>query len=74
MISPRAYEILDEWVRESLPELINNVLSLPPGDEKERAKRALQNKKDSLQNKHLRRNLYAICRSLKILAPTNKNW
>ncbi len=74
IISPRAYEILDEWVRESLPELINNVLSLPSGDERDRARRALQNKRDSLQNKHLKRNLYAICRSLKIVASPNKNW
>jgi len=73
-ISPRAYAVLEGWIRESIPELINNVLSLPPGDEKDRARRKLGNKMDTLTDKNLKKNLYSICRSLKILAPVNKNW
>ncbi len=63
----KAYNILDGWVRESLPDLLNNVLSLPPGTEKDQAKRTLKHKMESLYDKNLRRNLYSICRSLKIL-------
>ena len=67
MIPPKAYNILDGWVREGLPELINNVLSLAPGAERDQAKRVLKNKMDSLLDKNLKRNLYSVCRSLKIL-------
>ncbi len=74
IISPRAYGILDGWIRESIPELINNVLSLSPGSERDQARRALQNKGDTLTDKNLKKNLYSICRSLRILAPSNKNW
>ena len=37
-LPPKVYNILDGWVRESLPELFNKVLSLQPGDEKDKAK------------------------------------
>jgi len=74
VISPKAYAVLDGWIRQSIPELINNILSLPPGEERDRAKRALQFKMDTLVDKNLKKNLYSICRSLKILAPLNKNW
>jgi hypothetical protein len=66
-IPPKVYGILDGWVRESLPELLNNVLSLPSGSEKEQAKRVLKQRMDTLYDKNLKRNLYSICRSLKIL-------
>ena len=66
-IPPKVYEVLDGWVRESLPELINKVLSLEPGDDRDVAKRTLQHKMDTLTNKALKRNLYSVCRSLKIL-------
>lgn len=66
-IPPKVYAILDGWVRESLPELLNNVLSLPAGDEKEQAKRVLRHRMDTLYDKNLKRNLYSVCRSLKIL-------
>ncbi len=66
-IAPRVYAILDGWIRESLSELFNNVLSLPAGDEKDKAKRLLNHKRDSLYDKNLKRNMYAVCRSLKIL-------
>lgn len=66
-ISPKVYSILDGWIRESLPELLNNVLSLPDGPEKEEAKRTLKQKREALIEKDLRRNLYSVCRSLKIL-------
>ncbi len=72
-ISPKAYAVLDGWIRESIPELINNVLSLPPGEERDKAKRTLGNKMDTLE-KNLKKNLYSVCRSLRILAPVNKNW
>ncbi len=68
MISPRSYAIFDGWVREELPELINNVLSLTPGAERDAAKRTLKQKMDTLLDKDLRRNLYSIARSLKILS------
>ena len=66
-IPPKVYDILDGWVRESLPELLNNVLSLPSGSEKEQAKRVLKQRMDTLYDKNLKRNLYSICRSLKLL-------
>ncbi len=74
VISPKAYAILEGWIRQSIPELINNIISLPPGDERDHAKRTLGNKMDALTDKNLKKNLYSICRSLKILAPVNKNW
>lgn len=68
MISPKSYAIFDAWIREEIPELINNVLSLPPGAERDTAKRTLLQKKDTLLDKDLKKNLYSICRSLKILS------
>jgi len=73
-IPSKAYAVLEGWIRQSLPELINNVLSLPPGQERDRAKQKLGNKMDTLTDKNLKKNLYSICRSLKILASVNKNW
>lgn len=67
LISPRVYSILDGWIRESLSELINNVLSLPENNEKEKAKYVLKQRMDTLYDKNLKRNLYSVCRSLKIL-------
>jgi len=74
MISPKAYAVLEGWIRESIPELINNVLSLTPGSERDRARQKLGNKMDTITDKNLKKNLYSICRSLRILAPVNKNW
>ena len=67
MISPKSYAIFDGWVRESISELLNNVLSLPSGSERDQAKRVLKNRMDTLLDKDLKKNLYSICRSLKIL-------
>ena len=67
MIPPKVYQLLDGWVRESLSELVNNVLSLPDGSEKDQAKRILKQKMDSLIDKNLKRTLYSVCRSLKVL-------
>ncbi len=67
LIPPRVYAMVDGWIRESLPELVNNVLSLPDGPEKDQAKRVLRQKTDSLVDKNLKRTLYSISRSLKIL-------
>lgn len=66
-IPPKVYSVLDGWIRESLPELLNNVLSLPNGSEKDKAKRILKQRMDTLYDKTLKRHLYSICRSLKIL-------
>ena len=63
----RVYATLDGWIRESLSELINNVLSLPSGSERDQAKIVLKQRMDTLFDKQLKRTLYAICRSLKIL-------
>ncbi len=67
ILPPKVYTMLDGWVRESLPEFINTVLSLPPGSERDEAKRVLKQKMDSLVDKNLKRTLYSVCRSLKIL-------
>ena len=66
-LPPKVYNILDGWVRESLPELFNNVLSLPHGDEKDKAKGILNQRRDALFDKNLKRHVYAVCRSLRIL-------
>jgi len=67
IIPPQVYEMMDGWIRESLSEFLNNVLSLPPGSEKDEAKRVLKTRMDSLVDKNLRRTLYSVCRSLHIL-------
>jgi len=67
LIPPKVYGILDGWIRESLPEFINNVLSLAPGPERDEAKRVLRHRMDTLVDKNLKRTLYSVCRSLKIL-------
>jgi len=67
ILPPKIYSMLDGWIRESLPEFINTVLSLPPGSERDEAKRVLKNRKDTLTDPTLKRTLYAVCRSLKIL-------
>lgn len=66
-ISPKLYSILDGWIRESLSELLNNVLSLPEGQDREQAKRLLKQRMETLYDKNLKQNLYSVCRSLKIL-------
>ncbi len=58
--------MLDGWVRESLSEFLNNVLSLPRGAERDEAKRVLKIRMDALMDHNLRRTLYSVCRSLKI--------
>jgi len=63
----RVYATLEGWIRESLSELVNNVLSLPPGSERDEAKRILKQRMDTLFDKPLKRTLYSVCRSLKIL-------
>ncbi len=67
LIPPQVYTMLDGWIRESLPEFFNNVLSLPLGSERDEAKRVLKNRMDTLIDKNLKRTLYSVCRSLKIL-------
>ena len=67
IIPPKIYLMLDGWIREFLPEIINKVLSLPPGPERDDAKRILRHRMDTLTDKNLRRTLYSVCRSLKIL-------
>lgn len=67
ILPPKIYAMLDGWIRESLPEFLNKVLSLPQGAERDEAKRVLRNRMDTLIDKNLKRTLYAVCRSLKIL-------
>ncbi len=67
LIPPQVYSMLDGWIRESLSEFLNNVLSLPLNSEREEAKRILKHKMESLVDKNLKRSLYSVCRSLKIL-------
>ena len=67
IISKKVFTILDGWIRESLSELINNVLSLPEGSDKDHAKRILQQRMENLYDKNLKSNLYSVCRSMKIL-------
>jgi hypothetical protein len=66
-ISKKVFTVFDGWIRESLSELINNVLSLPEGTDQDHAKRILKQKMENLYDKDLKRNLYSVCRSLKIL-------
>ena len=67
LIPPRVYSVLDGWIRESIPEIINNVLSLPAGNDRDQAKRVMRHRMDTITDKNLRRTLYSVCRSLKIL-------
>ena len=67
LIPPQVYEMLDSWIRESLSEFLNNVLSLPMNSDRDEAKRILKTKMESLVDKNLKRTLYSVCRSLKIL-------
>ena len=67
LIPPQVFAMLDGWIRESLSEFLNNVLSLPQGSEQDEAKRILKNRMDSLIDKNLKRTLYSVCRSLKVL-------
>ncbi len=67
IIPPEVYKMLDGWIRESISEFTNKVLSLPLGAERDEARRVLTSRRDSLIDKNLKRTLYAVCRSLKIL-------
>jgi len=67
ILPPKVYAVLDGWIRESIPEFVNTVLSLAPGTERDEAKRILKNRMDTLTDPNLKRTLYAVCRSLKIL-------
>ena len=67
ILPPKVYAVLDGWIRESIPEFVNTVLSLAPGTERDEAKRILKNRMDTLTDPNLKRTLYAFCRSLKIL-------
>ena len=67
ILSKRVFTVLDGWIRESLSELLNNVLSLPDGSEKDHAKIILKQRMENLYDKNLKQNLYSVCRSLKIL-------
>ncbi|QLH02407.1 hypothetical protein C5F47_01930 [Nitrosopumilus cobalaminigenes] len=67
ILPPKVYSMLDGWIRESLPEFFNTVLSLPEGPERDEAKRVLRSRKDTLTDPNLKRTVYAVCRSLKIL-------
>ena len=67
IIPPQVYQMLDGWIRESLSEFLNNVLSLPLGSKRDEAKRVLKHRMESLIDKNLKRTLYSVCRSLRIL-------
>ena len=67
LLPPKVFGMLDGWIRESLPEFINNVMSLPVGADRDEAKHILKNRMETLTDPHLKRTLYSICRSLKIL-------
>ena len=66
-IPNRVYATMEGWIREGISELTNAVLSLPPGSERDEAKRILKQRMDTLFDKSLKRTLYSVCRSLKIL-------
>ena len=67
ILPPKIYTMLDGWIRESLPEFLNNVLSLAPGTERDEAKRILKNRMETLTDPNLKRTLYAVFRSLQVL-------
>jgi len=54
LIPPQVYAMLDGWIRESLPEFLNNVLSLPLGSERDEAKRVLKHRMETLVDKNLK--------------------
>ena len=62
ILPPKVYAVLDGWIRESIPEFVNTVLSLAPGTERDEAKRILRNRMDTLTDPNLKRTLYAVCR------------
>ncbi len=49
----RVYATLEGWIRESLSELTNAFLSLPPGSARYEAKRILRQRRDTLFDKTL---------------------
>ena len=61
ILSKKVYTILDGWIRESLSELINNVLSLPDGSDQDHAKRILKQRMENLYDRDLKQNLYSVC-------------
>ena len=67
LIPPQVYAMLDGWIREDISEFLNKVLSLPLGSERDEAKLLLRNRMETLMDKNLKRTLYSVCRSLKIL-------
>ena len=67
LIPPQVYAMLDGWIQESISEFLNKVLSLPLGSERDEAKLLLRNRMETLMDKNLKRTLYSVCRSLKIL-------
>ncbi len=67
LMPPKVYASLDGWIRESIPEIINSVLSLPGGTERDQARRVLRQRMDTISDKNLKRTMYSVCRSLKIL-------
>jgi len=67
LIPPQVYAMLDGWIRESLSEFLNKVLSLPLGAKRDEAKLLLRSRMESLMDKNLKRTLYSVCRSLQIL-------
>ena len=60
ILPPKVYAVLDGWIRESIPEFVNTVLSLAPGTERDEAKRILRNRMDTLTDPNLKRTLYAV--------------
>jgi hypothetical protein len=66
-IHKNVHHVISGWVKESIPELLNNVLSLPVGPERDQAKRILKQRMDTLYDKDLKKYMYSICRSLKVL-------
>ena len=55
VIPPTVYAATDGCIQESLPELLNAVLSLPQGEEKDRVRRIARHRMDILLDKNLER-------------------
>ena len=67
LIPPQVYTMLDGWIREDISEFLNKVLSFLLGSDRAEATLLLRNRMETLIDKNLKRTLYSVCRSLKIL-------
>ena len=57
ILPPKVYAVLDGWIRESIPEFVNTVLSLAPGTERDEAKRILLDNRIEILKDEIKRKI-----------------